>query len=118
MPFHNLPKEFRKAVKININNKYYDLKEVYDIKCCFVQLSALLAINQLDPNDINYNIKLEQFNNVKYLANNDIYTEILNYINDKNLTRTDIKKYIMFWLFSRDYQRTNVSKSNIIINRY
>lgn len=118
MPFHNLPKSFREAVKINVNNKFYSLKEVFDLKCCFIQLSALLAIKKLNKTNKLYSQQLNELNELKQLAERDIYTDILKYINDNNLTRIDIKKNIMFWLFSRDYQRSNVSRSNIIIHRY
>jgi len=116
MPFHMLPKEFRKAIKIEINNKFYNIKEIFDLKCCFVQLSALIALSQLQPDDKFYKEKLLEFTKVKQQAKNDIYSDILLYINNNKLTRLDIKKQIMFWLFSKEHQRINVSKTNIVIN--
>lgn len=108
MPFQTVPKDFRKCIKIQApNNKFYTIKELFDLKCCFVQLSAELAKNSTTDENL-----IKEFNLVKETAKNDIYTDILNYINKNKLTRNDIKKYIMFWLFSRDYQR-NICKKNI-----
>lgn len=115
MPFHTFPKEFRKAIKIQINNKFYDIKEIFDLKCCFVQLSALIALSQLQLDDPLYKEKLIEYTKVKLQAKNDIYTDILNFVKNKTLTRLDIKKHIMFWLFSKKYQRINVNKTNLII---
>lgn len=115
MPFHILPKDFREAVIIKHKNKFYNLKEIFDLKCCFVQLSAQLAIDKLNISDKNYYKKLNEFTLVKQTAENDIYTDILNTIDNPDLTRLDIKKSIMLWLFSTNLQRKFSSKSNIIL---
>lgn len=100
MPFHTLPKEFRDCIKIEVNNKSYSIKELFDLKCCFVQLSAELAKLQLDPFHPKYNELINEFNLVKQTAEQDIYTDILLHLNIPELSRKDIKKHIMLWLFS------------------
>ena len=51
----------------------------------------------------------------KELAENDIYTDILNTVKPEypGLSRTDIKKHIMAWLFSTNTQRKH-SNNQII----
>ena len=115
MPFHILPKDFRNSVIIKYNKNFYNLKEIFDLKCCFVQLSAQLAINQLNQTDKNYQKKLSEFTLVKQTAENDIYTDILNFINDPTLSRSNIKKSIMLWLFCTKTQRKYSSKYNQIL---
>lgn len=100
MPFHTLPKEFRDCIKIQAQNKFYSIKELFDLKCCFVQLSAELAKSQLDHFHPNYTKLINEFNQVKQTAEQDIYTDILLHLNIPELTRKDIKKHIMLWLFS------------------
>jgi hypothetical protein len=108
MPFHTLPKDFRHCLRyVNKKGQKIKIKELFDLKCCFVQLAALLAQNGLDKNDPHYERKLEQFKAVKELAENDIYTDIKNTIGKTELTRDKIKKHIMEWLFSTSTQRTH-----------
>lgn len=94
MPLQNIPKEFRKCIKYKDEN----LVELFDIKCCFVQLAGLLAFSRSLINKDEY-IKLIN------AANHDIYSEILIFINDKNLTRNNIKEQILGWLFCTNIQR-------------
>lgn len=108
MPFQNLPKEFRDCIVYKLNNTRYYIKELFDMKCCFVQLSANLAIKQLDPNNPNYTQLKSEYTRVLETAKSDIYTDILNTINKPNLTRNDIKAKIMLWLFSTHNQRKNI----------
>jgi hypothetical protein len=108
MPFQNLPKDFRDCILYNLNNKKFYIKELFDMKCCFVQLSANLALEQLDTNNPNYNQLKSEFTRVLETAKSDIYTDILNTINKPELTRNDIKAKIMLWLFSTHNQRKNI----------
>jgi hypothetical protein len=109
MPFQNLPKDFRDCILYNLNNKKYYIKELFDMKCCFVQLSANLAIQQLNPNNPEYNQLKQEYTRVLNTAKSDIYTDILNTINKPELTRNDIKAKIMLWLFSTNNQRQNIN---------
>lgn len=120
LPLHNMPKEFRACIKFQApDNKFYNIKELFDLKCCFVQLSADIAKNQVDPNDPNKNQLINEFTRVKELAKKDIYTDILKHLNNPKLTRNDIKQHIMAWLFSTKAQRIN-NKNVVVqsINQY
>lgn len=114
MPFQNFPKFIRHTIKYfdKLTNKHYFLEEIFDMKCCFVQLSAELAKLSINLNTQNFNNLINEFNNVKLTAQNDIYTDILNFHNDPELSRDQIKKNIMFWLFSTNFQRKHL-KSNV-----
>jgi hypothetical protein len=119
MPFHNLPKEFRSCIKYTIRNQSFKIVEYFDLTCCFVQLSALLAQAKLQKetqkDSSEYQKKLTEYKQVKELAENDIYTDILNTVKPEypGLSRTDIKKHIMAWLFSTNTQRKH-SNNQII----
>lgn len=78
------------------------------MKCCFVQLSAELAKSKINPKNPKRKQLINEFNLVKQTAEQDIYTDILNYINNPDLTRNSIKKHIMFWLFSKNSQRQHI----------
>lgn len=120
MPFQTLPKDFRDCLKIKApNNKFYSIKELFDLKCCFVQLSTEIAKQQLDPLNPDYDQLYNEFELVRQTAEADIYTAILNYINNPELTRLDIKKHIMLWLFSRNSQRQHINNPIVqAINTY
>lgn len=72
----------------------------------YLQILLKNGLKESDP-------KYQEFVRVKELAKQDIYTDILNYINNPELTRTDIKKHIMPWLFSKDTERRH--NKNIIV---
>ena len=105
MPFHYMSKEFRSALRFN----GLKLKEIYDIKCCFVQLSARLFKHQTEYK--------EEADLLLNLANNDIYSEIANKM---NISRKDAKTNIMQFLFSTPYTRNleNKQKYYIILDNY
>lgn len=87
MPFQNLPKDFRDCIKYKYKNSFYEIYEIFDMKCCFVQLAANIALEQTlkyNPNNTNL---INEFNNVINTAKNDIYTDILNFINNSKLSR-------------------------------
>lgn len=109
MPFQNLPKDFRDCILYNLNNKKYYIKELFDMKCCFVQLAANLALEQLNPAQPNYSQLKQEFTKVLETAKSDIYTDILNTLNKPELSRSDVKAKIMLWLFSTNSQRKHNS---------
>lgn len=100
MPFHYMSKEFRSALRLN-NLK---LKEIYDMKCCFVQLAARLFKSQTN-NNYEADILLN-------LANNDIYSEIASKM---SITREDAKTNIMQFLFRTPFDREHIRNVYYVI---
>lgn len=104
MPLHYMSKEFRSALRF----KGHKLKEIYDVKCCFVQLAARLFKYQTQYTS-DADILLE-------LANNDIYLEIAKTM---NITRADAKTNMMQFLFTTAYNRKLTSNKNyMVLNDY
>ena len=98
MPLQCIPSIFRECIKYG-NNKE-SIIELFDMKCCFIQLAGRLALSK--EIDI---FKRNEYIELIKLAKIDIYTKILNFINNKELTRNDIKNQIMQWLFCTNNQR-------------
>lgn len=111
MPLHSLKSCFRKCVRFGQNNE--KIKEIFDIKCCFVQISARLAFKSAQTIEEKHEI-LNLLTNIK----SDIYTDILNY-SESNLSRQQIKKQILAWLFENRLQRIfNTNRIHNIIANY
>lgn len=99
MPLQHISHEFRECLRFG--EKKEKIIELFDIKCCFVQLAGRLALST-ETNKI----KCNEYKSLINLAKSDIYNEILLFLKNKNLTRNDIKSHIMEWLFSTNIQRT------------
>lgn len=98
MPFQLINKNFRSAIRIGNNEKIYEL---FDIKCCFINLSAKIIQKN---NDNNKNL-IKECKKIIKLTKNDIYKNIIEWNINKNITREKIKKYIMMWIFSNKKER-------------
>lgn len=96
MPFQSIPKIFRDSIRIGNDNKLFEL---FDIDCCFVNLSAKI----LKDTSNNANL-ITECNEIIELTTNDIYSKIINFGNGI-YTRDNIKKYVMRWLFSNPKDR-------------
>lgn len=92
LPFHYMSKEYRSALRLD----NYKLREIYDIKCCFLYLSCNIFKKQTK------NIK--QADELLRLIKDDIYLKIGNII---NLDRNIVKTYIMKFLFTRHDERND-----------
>lgn len=111
MPLHTLKSKYRECVRFGQNNE--EIEQIFDIKCCFVQLSARLALK--DAKTVEQKTEIfSLLSNIK----NDIYSDILKY-SESNLTRQEIKKQILAWLFENRLQRIfNANKIHNIISNY
>lgn len=96
MPFQSIPKFLRSAIRIGNNQKIYEL---FDINCCFVNLSAKIIKNCTDNQKL-----IEECKKIIELTTKDIYSKIIENTNS-SFTRNDIKKYVMRWLFSNHRDR-------------
>lgn len=113
MPLHYLPSIFRSKIYYEEENNI--LKELFDIKCCFIQLAGYIALKG--------NMKIDQvieYKRLIKLAKEDIYKDII----EKKLlrdiiTRKEIKSRVMVWLFATKTQR-KYAKDKIVnaINQY
>lgn len=111
MPLHCLKSKFRPCVRFGQSNE--QIEQLFDIKCCFVQISAHLALNDAKTSEQKNEILL-LLHNIK----NDIYTDILKY-SESSLSRQQIKKQILAWLFENRLQRIfNTNKIHNIISSY
>lgn len=111
MPLHTLKSKYRECVRFGENNE--EIEQIYDIKCCFVQLSARLALKDAKTNEQKTEI-FSLLSNIK----NDIYSDILKY-SETDLNRQQIKKQILAWLFENKLQRIfNTNKIHNIISNY
>ena len=105
MPFQLINKNFRKAIRIGNNEKLYEL---FDIHCCFVNLSAnIIQKNNKDNKEL-----INECKNIIKLTNNDLYKKIIEWNNKKDITRNKIKKYVMMWIFSNKQERSFFKSKN------
>jgi hypothetical protein len=107
LPFHYIPSEYRKCIRIGNNEKLF---ETFDIKCCFVFLSAQIIKNETNDVDLK-----EECNKIIELTRNDIYKEILEYngLSCTNSKRAKLKSLVMKWLFSNLQDRRFIMASSI-----
>lgn len=114
MPFQSLSSKYRDCIRIGQYNS--KIVELYDIKCCFVQLSVLLALEKTDIRDERTRVEYYRLLN---LVRNDIYSDILKFTRNKSLTRKDIKVRMLSWLFETQHQRTHSNDPvHNLISRY
>lgn len=107
LPFHYIPSEYRKCIRIGNNEK---LIEAFDIKCCFVFLSAKIIKNETTDIDLK-----NECNEIIELTRSDIYKEILEYngLCCTNNKRIKLKSLVMKWLFSNLQDRRLITASSI-----
>lgn len=105
MPFQYMDKIYRSA--LIYNNMH--LIEIFDMKCCFIQLAAMLF-----KKDTNLNIDA---NKIIALAQTDIYQEIAN---KEHISREDAKNTLMEFMFENSQTRLNKNKiiHNHIVNYF
>lgn len=105
MPFQLINKEFRKAIRIGNDEKLFEL---FDVHCCFINLSAKIIIK----NNANNNKLVNECKNIIELTNKDLYENIIDWNENKNTTRNKIKKNVMMWIFSNKRERNFFKSKN------
>ena len=112
MPFQYLRSDFRQCIRIGNDE---EIIEAYDIKCCFVFLSAKLFLSRNYSNELN-----TECEKIIKLCDKDIYSEILKYnqMPNRKEARKNIKLNVMKWLFSNRRDRhvfiNSITEVNLI----